>query len=114
MQHQVGDKLEQYEVGEISSKQKTVVSHPLLTVCQVEVSIVPSKLHNPVHCECDCEDVKDDQVDRHYSVALLDLLVLFQQIADGQQGSNDKPCVCDAKKFKQRTIPIPKKLQSVS
>ncbi len=44
-----------------------------------------------LHKEGDCVDVENDQVDDHHSVALLYVLVGFEQTADGHQGSGDEP-----------------------
>jgi hypothetical protein len=82
MEYQVGDELDQKEVGEILIKSKTVVSYTVPPVSHVEVSIAISRIQNLCHSRSECEEVEDDQVYFHHPVALLDLLVLFQQDAN--------------------------------
>ena len=45
MEHQVGDELNQQEVGELRSKSKTVDSYTCLPVCKVEVTFYVAIKH---------------------------------------------------------------------
>lgn len=69
-----------------------------------------AKPHWLVHKKGDCIGVENDQVDKHYLMTLIYILVRAEQAADGNQSSGDHPGIRKAKNFIQNIFPKPEVL----